>query len=646
MRRLTESAIRRGRWSSSSRTRARSRATRSRSTLARTRRRRDAAGARVSARSRTGAIGASIERREARAKATGARAYAYEYPVDGRRLRRARAVARGARQDRLGRRIARARARRRPAVLSHENAPAPEPRRARRALPLPGAARLATTGRSSPPSSPRRSRSRARPRARRGRVRARAARRHAPPRPPGLYRPEHVAHRTRPTRVHGDVDAAFAARRSRSTRPTRRRPSTTCRWSRTPTLACWERRRADASTTRTSSRTACAARSPASFGLAPEQVRVINADVGGGFGSKGSRGRSIVLAAMAAQLDGAAGEDRADPRREMFPISGHRSPDDPADAARCGRATAAHRLGARRRRQTPALNEFCEPCTPARGHVRRAEHRFNTHRVVRLDVPSPGFCARPGEAPGFFALECALDELAGLSPSTPSSSGSATSRGDPTRARSSPAGTSSRACERAQSGSAGRRDPHPAARGPLAGRHRRRLVDVPDLPGAVDGACRRRGRGTYVVSIAAVDIGTGSRTALAQIAADELGRRRGRGRPRARRHEPSRGPIGGLARSAPPRGACGRRSPAARCASSSTSTAASPAGRARARSPTRRTRSRRRSRYSPARLRRAVRRGRRRRRHRRGARARACSASSPPGASSTPGSRARRCSAA
>ncbi len=41
-----------------------------------------------------------------------------------------------------------------------------------------------------------------------------------------------------------------------------------------------------------------------------------------------------------------------------------------------------------------------------------APNRFNTHRVVRLDVPSPGFCRAPGEAPGFFAMECALDELA------------------------------------------------------------------------------------------------------------------------------------------------------------------------------------------------------------------------------------------
>ena len=42
-----------------------------------------------------------------------------------------------------------------------------------------------------------------------------------------------------------------------------------------------------------------------------------------------------------------------------------------------------------------------------------APHRRTTHRVVRLDVPTPSWMRAPGECPGMFALESALDELAG-----------------------------------------------------------------------------------------------------------------------------------------------------------------------------------------------------------------------------------------
>jgi xanthine dehydrogenase YagR molybdenum-binding subunit len=47
------------------------------------------------------------------------------------------------------------------------------------------------------------------------------------------------------------------------------------------------------------------------------------------------------------------------------------------------------------------------------------EHRRSTHRLARLDVPTPSWFRAPGETPGMFALESAMDELAqkaGLDP--------------------------------------------------------------------------------------------------------------------------------------------------------------------------------------------------------------------------------------
>src|SRR5256884_5765395 len=48
-----------------------------------------------------------------------------------------------------------------------------------------------------------------------------------------------------------------------------------------------------------------------------------------------------------------------------------------------------------------------------------APNRLTTHRLARLDVPTPSWMRAPGECPGMYALEAAMDELAiasGLDP--------------------------------------------------------------------------------------------------------------------------------------------------------------------------------------------------------------------------------------
>ena len=147
------------------------------------------------------------------------------------------------------------------------------------------------------------------------------------------------------------------------------------------------------------------------FGLEPEQVRVISRHVGGGFGSKGQPRPQMVLAVMAAQASGRPVKV-ALTRRQMFPISGYRTPTIQRvrlGADRDGRLLAwEHQAYS----QTSTVSEFTEPSTTGTRIMYAAENRFNSHHIVRLDVPSPGFCRAPGEAPGFFALESALDELA------------------------------------------------------------------------------------------------------------------------------------------------------------------------------------------------------------------------------------------
>ena len=58
------------------------------------------------------------------------------------------------------------------------------------------------------------------------------------------------------------------------------------------------------------------------------------------------------------------------------------------------------------------MREFAEQtCTPTR-MMYAAHDRLTRHRLVALDVPTPSWMRAPGECPGMFALESAIDELA------------------------------------------------------------------------------------------------------------------------------------------------------------------------------------------------------------------------------------------
>ena len=112
-----------------------------------------------------------------------------------------------------------------------------------------------------------------------------------------------------------------------------------------------------------------------------------------------------------------------------------------------------------------------------------APNRRTTHRLVKLDVPIPSWMRAPGECPGSFALESAMDELAVAAGVDPVE---LRARNEPDVDPESGAPFSSRqlvACLRAgaerfgwsRAGSAARTAPGR----PVAGRVGRRLLDVP-----------------------------------------------------------------------------------------------------------------------------------------------------------------------
>src|SRR5262249_4720464 len=155
-----------------------------------------------------------------------------------------------------------------------------------------------------------------------------------------------------------------------------------------------------------------------------------------------------------------------------------------------------------------------------------APNRRTTHRLARLDLPASWFMRAPGECPGMFALESAMDELAvacGLDPIE------LRIRNEPKVDPESGRPFSSRslvACLREGAERFGWQPRHSAPRGRQAGRW---LVGTgvsastyPALQLPSAARVRVDWSGHYSVQIAAADIGTGAWTALTQIAADAL----------------------------------------------------------------------------------------------------------------------------
>ncbi|WP_164873138.1 xanthine dehydrogenase family protein molybdopterin-binding subunit, partial [Streptomyces resistomycificus] len=148
------------------------------------------------------------------------------------------------------------------------------------------------------------------------------------------------------------------------------------------------------------------------FEVPAERVTVVSEHVGGGFGSKGTPRPDVVLATMAARLTGRT-VTLALPRRHLPAVVGHRAPTLHRlrlAAEPDGRLTSVtHEVTT----HTSRVKEFVEQAaTPARV-MYAAPHLRTLHRVVALDVPSPSWMRAPGEAPGMYALESAMDELAG-----------------------------------------------------------------------------------------------------------------------------------------------------------------------------------------------------------------------------------------
>ncbi|MEU3998247.1 xanthine dehydrogenase family protein molybdopterin-binding subunit [Streptomyces fungicidicus] len=342
---------------------------------------------------------------------------------------------------------------------------------------------------------------------------------------PEAYEPETANGGHPARREYGDPDGAFATALVRVDVSYRVPPLHNHPMEPHASTARWEGERLVVHTS-SQGGTAVRATLAALFALPEDRVTVHTAHVGGGFGSKGTPRPDVVLAAMAARATGRP-VTVALPRRQLAAVVGHRAPT--LHRLRLGAGTDGRLTGLTHEIVTHSsrIKEFVEQAAvPARVMYATPSSR-TLHRVVRLDVPSPSWMRAPGESPGMYALESAMDELAaalGMDPVR------LRLLNEPEREPDSGKPFSSRHLTECLEEGARRfgwehRDPRPRSRaeGQLLVGTGVAAATYPVLVQPSTAEARALPDGTFVVRVNATDIGTGARTVLTQVAADALG---------------------------------------------------------------------------------------------------------------------------
>lgn len=263
------------------------------------------------------------------------------------------------------------------------------------------------------------------------------------------------------------------------------------------------------------------------FELKREYVRVKSPFVGGAFGCKGAVWPHPILAAMAAKMTHSPVKFALS-RQDMFSCAGHRTPTIQAIALAAARDGKLHAIRHQVDTLTSPLGEFTESCGARSSGVLYASPAITVEETVHtVNIATPTFMRAPGECPGTFGLESAMDELA------------VELKMDPLALR-----------------LANHSDVHPISGMPWSTKHLREAYSLgaerfgwsqrtsepgsmrkdgmlvgwglatatyPGYMMAAEATILLRRDGTAIVRCAAHDIGTGAYTVLTQISAEALG---------------------------------------------------------------------------------------------------------------------------
>lgn len=147
------------------------------------------------------------------------------------------------------------------------------------------------------------------------------------------------------------------------------------------------------------------------FSLKIENVRVIDPFVGGAFGCKGAVWPHVFLTAMAAKAAGVPVKFHL-PRKSMFTGAGHRTPTRQTISLAATRDGQLQAIRHNSETLTSPVGEFTESCGARSTGVMYASPNIQVQETVYpVNVATPTFMRAPGECPGTYALESALDEL-------------------------------------------------------------------------------------------------------------------------------------------------------------------------------------------------------------------------------------------
>jgi xanthine dehydrogenase YagR molybdenum-binding subunit len=147
------------------------------------------------------------------------------------------------------------------------------------------------------------------------------------------------------------------------------------------------------------------------FGIDPEKVRVVCPFVGGGFGSKGSTWSHVMLAAMASRMAGVPVKLVLERTQMYGPVGARPLTEQRLQLGATGEGkllAVTHDTVS----STSFVDDFVEPCTAVSRKAYASESLQTSQRLATLNVGVPTYMRAPGESSGSFALESAMDELA------------------------------------------------------------------------------------------------------------------------------------------------------------------------------------------------------------------------------------------
>jgi xanthine dehydrogenase YagR molybdenum-binding subunit len=178
--------------------------------------------------------------------------------------------------------------------------------------------------------------------------------------------------------------------------------STTAHWEAPDRLTVYE---STQGVTRTQSSLA------AMTGMPREQIRVITKYLGGGFGCKGSMWPHTILTVQAAKAVGRPVKLMLT-RPQMFTSMGHR--EDQSQVMKLG-ASADGKITSlihTKQSTTSPWDNYAEPNSKIVDLLYASPSFESSYELARANVMTSTFMRAPGEAPGSFAIECSMDDLA------------------------------------------------------------------------------------------------------------------------------------------------------------------------------------------------------------------------------------------